>query len=488
LERAEKIVGSGVAPVDPAGGARTGSSGDGSGSAARTIDALPSHLTASSLVTYALPTAGLGFVYYLAILKLMLFATDVLLIAPVVVSGILLASRVIDAITDPLAGYLSDRTRSRLGRRRPWLLGSAPLVALVVLMMWAPPRGLEGGLLVAWMAVGIVGFYAAVTFVNVPHLSWGAELSPDYHERNRIFGTRLLLQNVGVFAAVGLLAFTESFGDQRTVMFWVAIAAGVTVVGTTTWTSLRLPEREDFRALGPDRPWQAIRDVLGNAHARLLLTVYFIESLGGAVIGVLTPYMGRYVLHMPWPSLVLTYMLAMTLTLPLWSPLARRLGKKHLWLFSMVGTALGFGSFFALGPGDDVVAYGLAAFLGIAAGCGNVVAPSVQSDIVDFDEHATGERKEGGYFAAFNFAQKTAAGMTLLITGVVLSASGYQANLEQTETARLAIQSLYALFPLSCYLVGALLFLRFTFNEGEHALVRDQLDARRENGGGDGSA
>lgn len=453
------------------------------GDGPRIVDGLPARLPLPSLLTYALPTAGLGFVYYLAILKLMLFATDVLLLAPVVVSGILLASRIVDAVTDPLAGYLSDRTRSRWGRRRPWLLASAPLVALVVLMMWAPPRALDGSALVAWMTLGIVGFYAAVTFVNVPHLSWGAELSPDYHERNRIFGARLLLQNLGVFAAVGLLYFTEALGDQRSVMFWVAVAAGVTVVATTIWTSWRLPERDEFRSLGPDRPWRAIGDVVGNRHARLLLTVYFIESLGAAVIGVLTPYMGRYVLFLPWPALVLTYMLAMTVTLPLWSPLARALGKKRLWLFSMVGTAVGFGAFFLLGPGDALAAFALAAFLGVAAGCGNVVAPSVQSDIVDFDEHSTGERKEGGYFAAFNFAQKTAAGTTLLITGVVLSAAGYQANVDQSDTARLAIQSLYALFPLTCYLIGAGLFLRFAFNEAEHAEVRTQLDARRSGAG-----
>lgn len=432
-----------------------------------------------ALLAYSAPTTGLGFLYLLATLQIMLFSTDVLLLTPVVVSAILAISRIVDAITDPLTGYLSDRTETRWGRRRPWLIGALPLVVLLVMMLWAPPRGLEGGLLVAWMAVAIIGFYAVITLINVPHLSWGAELSEDYHERNRIFGARLLLQNLGSFACVGLLMFTRRFEDQREVMFWVGAAASAVMILTVLWSCSRLSEREDFRSLGPERPWKAMSDVARNVHARLLLFVYFIESLGAAVIGVLTPYMGKYVLNMGWLELVLTYMLAMTVSLPLWSPLARRVGKKRLWLFSMVGTALGFGMFFVVQEGQWLFAYVLAAILGVAAGCGNVIAPSVQSDIVDFDEHETGERKEGGYFAAFSFMQKTAVGITLFLTGVVLSLSGYVPNVEQTPTAALAIRSMYALFPLVCYLVGAFLFLSFAFNENEHAEVRRALTERR---------
>lgn len=432
-----------------------------------------------ALLAYAAPTTGLGFLYLLATLQILLFSTDVLLVAPVVVSAILAVSRIVDAITDPLTGYLSDRTETAWGRRRPWLVGALPVVVLLVMMLWAPPRALEGPLLVAWLAVAIIGFYAVTTLINVPHLSWGAELSEDYHERNRIFGARLLLQNVGSFACVGLLMFTRGLEDQRAVMFWIAVAASAVIVLTVYWCVTRLGEREDFRSLGPERPWKAMGDVLSNVHARLLLFVYFIESLGAAVIGVLTPYMGKYVLHTGWLELVLTYMVAMTVSLPLWSPLARRIGKKRLWLFSMVGTALGFGAFFVVVEGQVLLAYTLAAILGIAAGCGNVIAPSVQSDIVDFDEHETGERKEGGYFAAFSFCQKTAVGITLFLTGVVLSASGYVPNVEQTPAAAMAIRTMYAIFPLVCYLIGALLFLSFAFNESEHAAVRRALNERR---------
>ncbi|MCC5886376.1 MAG: MFS transporter [Gammaproteobacteria bacterium] len=453
----------------------------GASSSAPSVAAAPtSRLPFATLFAYAIPTSGIGFMFFMTLLYLMIFATDVLLIAPAVVALILGVSRILDAVTDPLAGYLSDRTRSSLGRRRPWLLFSALPLAVVFTMMWAPPATLEGPWLTVWMAVAIIGFYGVLTLVNVPHISWGAELSPDYHERTRVFGARLLLLNLGAFAAILCLLYVIGADEPRAVVGRVMmLVAGATALMTIA-SALYLKERREFVQRGPDRIVGAYTDVVKNPHARLLLIVFFIESLGGATIGVLTPYMARYVIgDVSFPLVVGTYMLAMTVTVPLWSPLARRFGKKRLWLCSMLGTAFGFGGFFFLGQGDVVQTYVLAAFLGVAAGCGNVIAPSVQSDIVDFDEHRTGERKEGGYFAAFNFIQKSAAGVTIMLTGFVLQFSGYVPNVEQTETAQLAIKSLYALFPLSCYLIGSLLFLRFSFNEAEHDVVRGELESRR---------
>lgn len=264
-------------------------------------------------------------------------------------------------------------------------------------------------------------------------------------------------------------------------MFWlVSIVSAITALAIIV-SALRLTERTELQGRGPQAVLGAYRDIVGNPHARLLLAVFFVESLGAATIGVLTPYMADYVIgNVSFPLIVGTYMLVQTVTVPLWTPLSRRFGKKALWLCSMMGTSLGFGCFFFVGAGDVVPTFVLAGFLGAAAGIGNVIAPSVQSDIVDYDELQTGERKEGGYFAGFNFMQKSAAGVTIIVTGFVLELTGYVPNVEQTEDVQLAIRSLYALFPFVCYLVGSLLFLRFGLDEREHGRIREALEARRE--------
>jgi GPH family glycoside/pentoside/hexuronide:cation symporter len=168
----------------------------------------------------------------------------------------------------------------------------------------------------------------------------------------------------------------------------------------------------------------------------------------------------------------------------MWIPLSRRFGKIRLWIFSMLLTGFSFGAMFALpfleGTTVKIIYISvLAAFAGLAAGCGGTVSPSIQGDVIDYDEYVTGERKEGSYFAAWNFVYKGAYGVMLLLTGFVLQFSGFVPNQEQTMTVQIAMVTLYGLLPLVCYLIGAALFSRFKFDETAHRKVRAELDRRK---------
>jgi Na+/melibiose symporter-like transporter len=149
----------------------------------------------------------------------------------------------------------------------------------------------------------------------------------------------------------------------------------------------------------------------------------------------------------------------------------------------MVLTAFSFGGMFFLGQGDTLLISALAISAGVAAGAGGTIAPSIQADVIDYDEYCTGERKEGAYFAAWNFVFKGSFGLTLMLTGYVLQLSGYQPNQEQTEAVKLALRSLYGLFPFACYLGAALLFSRFRLDEAEHTRIREALAKRRSTSG-----
>ena len=142
------------------------------------------------IAAYSAPTVGVGYMYLLIGLYIMKFSTDVLLISPAIMGTIFGVSRVWDAISDPLVGYYSDKTQSSLGRRRSWLLLSMLPIAAMFVMVFSPPASLTGAGLVVWMAVGVIGFYSAMTLFMVPHLSMGPELSSDYHERSRLYGFR----------------------------------------------------------------------------------------------------------------------------------------------------------------------------------------------------------------------------------------------------------------------------------------------------------
>ena len=433
------------------------------------------------IAAYNIPTVGVGYMFLLVNMYMMKFATDDLLISPSTMGLIFGISRIWDAVTDPVAGFLSDRTGSRYGRRRPWILGAILPIAVAFYMLWSPPLALEGGWLVGWTAAGIFLFYSAMTVFIVPHTSLGAELSLDHHERTRIFGVRHVTWTLGSFVAVGGMAMLIGAENPRTMASSLALIAIVVTSGLLLWMVLGVDERPEYQGRGSDHPYRAFRGVLRNPHALLLLIVFLIESIGGATITVLTAYVSEYIVGTPeYTALyLLLYMIPSAASVPLWVWVSRRVGKKQLWIYATVATGLGFGAMMFLEMGAVLTISLLAVALGICAGAGAVVAPSIQADVIDYDEYATGQRKEGAYFAAWNFVFKTATGITLMLTGVVLDAAGFVPNQEQTESAKFALKVLYALFPLGCYLIGALLLTRFRLDEAEHKRIRTALDERR---------
>jgi GPH family glycoside/pentoside/hexuronide:cation symporter len=434
-----------------------------------------------TILTWASPALAVGAMFFLVNLYLMKFSTDVLLIAPGAMGVIFGISRIWDAISDPLAGYLSDKTRSRFGRRRPWLLAAIVPGVLVFLMVWNPPATLSGFGLIAWMAAGIFGFYTAMTIFSVPHASLGAELSTNYDDRNRIFGWRQIAFNSGAFLSLIGMSMLIGSEDPRATASGLAIVGCVLLTALMLWAVVRLRERPEYQGRGATSPFSAFGDVLRNPHARLLLGVMLIENLGVATITILTPYAAEYQIGAPekTPLFVLSYMVMSAATVPLWVRLARHFGKRNLWRFSMTLTGLAFGGMFLAQTGDVLLVAVLAGLGGAAGGCGAVVAPSIQADVIDFDEYRSGQRKEGAYFAAWSFVFKGASGITFMLTGLVLQFSGFVPKVEQNPTALLAIRSLFALFPLVCCLIGAVLLSRFSLNREEHAEIRDALDARR---------
>jgi GPH family glycoside/pentoside/hexuronide:cation symporter len=137
-----------------------------------------------------------------------------------------------------------------------------------------------------------------------------------------------------------------------------------------------------------------------------------------------------------------------------------------------------YGALFFSGPGDIVWVCAWIAGTGIGSGVGSIVGPSIQADVIDYDEYVSGERKEGAYVATWNFVRKAAAGIAGALAGITLQWIGFVPNVEQTEATKLAILVLYALFPAAGMAIGVSLFFRFRFTEEEHARIRGELDAR----------
>jgi GPH family glycoside/pentoside/hexuronide:cation symporter len=435
-----------------------------------------------TILTYAAPSAGTGLAFMLILIYLMKFSTDVLLIAPGAIGAIFGLSRIWDAVSDPLAGFLSDRTRTRLGRRRPWMLAATLPFAIFFVMAWSPPLSLQGSELVAWMAIAVFGLFTAITIFNVPHTSLGAELTPSYHERNRVFGLRNASWGIGSMLSFGALYLLSTAGeDERTVASQLAVGIAICGAAAMLVPVIGLRERALGSVRGPSNPLRAVADVGRNPHARLLLLVFFIENTGTGAMAVLAPYVLEYIVEAP-DKLALFfpfYFVPMIASIPLWIRAGRRFEKKWLWVFSMSLSGLAFGGFFFVSPERIPMLCALGAVAGFAGGCSQMVSPSIQADVVDWDELRTGERKEGMYFATWNLVQKSSGGVVAMLAGFALQYVGFEPNVPQNESVKFAMLALFGILPFACYAAGVVLLLRFQLTSHEHARIRAALEARR---------
>ncbi|MDG2060906.1 MAG: MFS transporter [SAR86 cluster bacterium] len=444
----------------------------------------------SQIFSFGIPAIGAGYMYLLLSLYVMKFSTDVLLIAPAIMGLIFSISRIWDAISDPLVGYLSDRTKNKFGRRRSWILASCIPISIGFYAVFSPPENFQGQYLIFWMALSILTFYSAMTLFFVPHMALGAELSNDYHERSKLFGIRHICYTIGSSISLGTiyLLINEELslnGDVRQLAKDQAIFAVLIMTILISLSVFKLREKTEFQGRVKANPLKAFRDVWLNPHAKLLIIVTFIENIGSAAIATLTLYISQYVVGAPaWaPIIILAYMIPSILSVPLWLPLSTYFGKIKVWVSSMMLTAASFGGMFFLPFISSMeerltLIIILAFFAGLASGCGGTIGPSVQGDVIDYDEYTTYERKEGTYFAAWNFIFKSAYGVMLLMTGFVLQIAGFIPNQDQTMEVKISMVSLYGLLPLICYTIGAILFSRFKLDEKAYSVIRKDLDMR----------
>ena len=424
------------------------------------------------------------------------YATDVLLIAPAIMGSIFGLARIWDALTDPVVGYLSDRTRSRLGRRRIWLaLGVGPAV-LFYIMLYASPVGMATAPATLWMAIAVFGFYTAMTAISVPHYSLGAEATRDSYTRNKLFGMRHAMIGVGSMIALATLAWLTSIDQTdteqlREASIRSAVVASILCVAGVLATALRFresqaPTQRASQQSNPSEPiYSASVHILKNRNARLLLTVQFIESIGAGALGAAALYVAQYVMGNIEiaPLAMVCYLLMTTFSIPLWVRLSKRIEKVSLWIITMMGSAVFYGGLFGLvflpqGNVQTSALIVLCILSGAMSGCGHTLAPSVLSDIIDEDDLATGTRKEGAFFALFNLAAKSAQGVTVMITGFVLSAIGFVPNIDQPFSVQLALCGILGLLPLVCYAVGAAMFTRFELRAEQRSSILNQLAAR----------
>ena len=471
-QQASGVAGPGPAPAAPAAGA----------AAAAPAAAPP--LPLGVRLAFGMPSfAGAAMAIPLAI-HLTIFYSDVVLVPLGWIALVKAISRAFDAMTDAVMGWVTDRTRSRFGRRRPYMAVGAPAAALAFVALFAPPAQLSPEAAGLWLLACYVLYYLFHTIYLIPHYGLGPELTQDYHERSRLYGLSEAFTVFGTIVAAllpgvlvarwgdrgGYLAFAVLFAVLLTALYWNLV--------------LRIRERPDFVYRPPNPLVPGVRRVMRNRVFRILLAVYVAGSIAGAIPGMLIPYYTKYVLKPPDPNrwlaiLLAAYFVSGFVFLPAWIWAARRFGKKPVWLASFVSAVTGSVAVFFVGEGQLGLAVFVLVWAGSSFGARLFLGPAIQADVINYDELQTGKRREAQYGALWSLMMKFTVIPSMAVPLAVLESMGFEPNVEQSEPVKLAIRAMLALVPAASAFVAGVIACFYPISEAVHRRVWEGIERHR---------
>lgn len=401
---------------------------------------------------------------------------------------IFMLSRVWDAATDPLVGVLSDRTHSRVGRRKPWIAAGAPLFALSTAAIFAP--GLFGverpG--AAWLSVWLAVFYVGWTMIQIPVSAWAGQLAAQYHERSRVQTYFQVATAGGLLLVLVLPAVLDQLGARADLPADPGLkvaAMGGFILATfvpTLIAALALVKEP------PAPPPSSVRSTLRRDLAlaardpllRKVLTSDFAVTLGQLIrsslfVFFVSAYMGRPDLA---AGLFLLQFVFGVFAGPIWLRIGYRLGKHRAAIAGeLVQVAINLALLFIV-PSALPLLVGLTIAQGLAQGSGNLMLRSMVADIADKQRLESGEDRTGLLFSIFSLTGKAATAVAVGVALPLVGLLGFKPGAANSAEALLALKLVFALGPALAHLASAWLISGFSLDAASHADIRRQLDSR----------
>ena len=404
------------------------------------------------------------------------FYTQDLGLGMVAVGAILMLSRFWDVLTDPLIGYLSDRTKTRIGRRKPWIIVSVPLVMISIYHLFFPPPDADQLFLLLWVMLLWLGW----TLFNIPYYAWGAELSTGYGERTRVTGWRTVAGLLGTLTAIAIPAASEELfgwgGESGEMIFMIGIGVLCLMPFLVLPSVALVPEKKDFIPAQMNI-WLGLKIMWANRPFRRLLFAFVFSTLA---VGLTAPLFVLFISHVivdptAAPKVVLGYYAGSLLGIPFWVWLAEKTDKHITWLFSITLMGFVFPQFLWLGEGDILLAAFFLFLVGIGGGNMAVVPTSMKADVIDLDRLESGEDRAGLFFAAWSTSTKLVTALGVGISLPALAYFGFDPTIVNGEDELFSLRAWFALVPVLFYLVSAILVVGYPITKAKHKEIREEI-------------
>lgn len=414
---------------------------------------------------------------------------------PALIGIAIMLSRIWDTVSDPIAGVLSDNTRTRFGRRRPFLFVGAILCFITLPIVFLVNDAWSENHKFVFFAITSLIFYTSFTIYSVPYWALGSELTPDYNERTKVIAIRTMIGFIGanvIVAWVYRLTQFELFGNALNGSYYVTLI----IVGVLSTFGLlcAIKVREPYFKIAQKQKkvgvWESMRGVLTNGQALLAIGVYVISYMGNGLVQHLGIYINTYYITGGDTNMAASYVaiggtiggfLAFFSIQPL-AKLSERIGKirlMNLCLFLGIFASLLKFSFF--NATYAWLQYFPVSMMMISSTGLAVMISSIKADIVDYDEVQSNLRREGAFGSAFGYINKGVSAFTALLAGMMLNFSGFNQALgaDQAPGSILMIRVMFATIPAIFLLIAYLLLRKYTLTEDRMEMIRSELEARR---------
>lgn len=431
---------------------------------------------------------GINVFWNMTNLFAMFYYTDVIGISNTTAGLIIFGAMLWDTITDPVIGVVAERTRTPVGRFRPYLFIAAIPLGISFALMFSVPMAATGAAATFAFATQLI-FRTFYTLVGVPYSSLSARMTQDSDERGALAVHRMMFATI---AGIVIAAFTRDGaavlgnGDLHAGFRSVSVLYSFIGVAAILVCAISTREPSPGEPGGEIRPEPRIRDILRmlrhNSAFWTAFAIILVGMSGATISSKAVLYYLKYNLGAEELTGVTLLAVAVTIMLavPFWGALSKRIGKRQVWACGCAIAAIATLSLW-FNPFESPVSVILILTFGALGSSANYFSTwSTLPDTVEFGEWKTGIRSESTIFGAVAFAQKLALGFATLIAGLLLDGFGYVANAEQTPLALTGLKIMISIIPFCTAIICLVLVLTYRLDQQFHARIVQEIARRRE--------
>lgn len=415
-----------------------------------------------------------------------IFMMDVVGLSPALAALALFIGRSWDYINDPIIGHLSDRTRTRWGRRRPWLLFGAIPFALTFILLWIKPTFVNNDTgMVIFFAAAYLVYEASATTVYMPYFALTPELTQDYDERTQLTSFRMMFNIIG-----GLVAYTVPMmvigsmipGNANRVVLMGAIFGAVAALPYLL-VFFGVRENKEYMEQEQPRLKESLRAARRNKPFIFASLIYLFTWIVIILLETNFMFYIKYVVKRPAQSSLImgVFFISAILALPLWNWLSKRGNKRKAYIIGVAFWATIMCSLTFVKPETPLwVLLVMCVLAGIGLSAGQVLPWAIIPDAIEWDEYQTGERHEGIFYSLITLMGKIANSVAVPLSLLLLQFTGYVSNAaEQPKSALLGLKIVIGPIPAAMLFAGIIFAIFYPLSREKYAHVVTELNKRR---------